>query len=839
MRSISKYSFVLRLLAWTAPVLEPFTAVRRRSGVRSLPALVAFVCLALATPAFAAVGTVRGKVAGPDGQLMSGVALELRNNITGFVAHGTTGSDGTFQFFNVPFNPYELHVEVQGFQTIHRSIDLRTTIPVDVPVRLELAALRESVTVTGETTTAQLETDTSASHIDLDKSYIARAAATTSGRAMEDLVTGTPGFAKDENGRFHFQGFHSQAQYVVDGQTISDQTGVTFSNSIDPGIAQSVEVIYGNVPAEYGEKIGAVINLSTKSGLSSPFQGDLSFGGARFGTYEGGVSAWGGSRTVGFFGSLNGSQSDRFLDPVNPDNLHNEGKTGRGFMRFDYATHLRDTVRLTALIGRTHRDVPNTYGQDAAGQDQRVHSGDQNFNLGWTHQSSSRSTFDITASARLAKYELFASPADTPVTATSDRTLNNYSIAPSYLLASGAHEFKIGGVLKSFPIREHLGVGITEPSVNDPENDGYNSDLAPYDLTRGGSLLDFNDSRRGTYAGVYVQDTIRHRGLTANLGLRYDHNTLPTTENAVQPRLGLAYYFSGSGTVLRASYNRLFVTPEYENILFSSSSLAASLVPPEVRASRELGGGVLLIPSERQHAYMVGAQQALGRKVRLDVDFWWRRSTGAGDQDQFENTGIVFPLAFDGGRHNGWDARLEMAQTAGFRGFISLGHTHAVYVPPLTGGLFLDAGALDTITGGPFLIDHDQKLQAQGALFYDFGKSGTWVGANLRYDSGLVTGGSPTELLDDPDNAFAAPFVVVHSGEDLDPNRIKARTVASFSLGVDLSKHGPPVNVQVDLLNAFATEGVYNILSVFGGTHVIPPRTLSARIRYSFGHHRN
>ena len=90
---------------------------------------------------------------------------------------------------------------------------------------------------------------------------------------MEDLVTATPGFAKDENGRFHFQGFHSQGQYVVDGQTISDQTGITFSNSIDPGIAQSLEVIYGNVPAEYGEKVGTVINLATKSGPIQPLRG--------------------------------------------------------------------------------------------------------------------------------------------------------------------------------------------------------------------------------------------------------------------------------------------------------------------------------------------------------------------------------------------------------------------------------------------------------------------------------------------------------------------------------------------------------------------------------------
>ncbi len=244
---------------------------------------------------------------------------------------------------------------------------------------------------------------------------------------------------------------------------------------------------------------------------------------------------------------------------------------------------------------------------------------------------------------------------------------------------------------------------------------------------------------------------------------------------------------------------------------------------------------MLLNRSERQNAYLVGVQQAIGPRLRVDADVWWRRATYPADQDQFLNTGIVFPITFTEGRHNGWDVRLELAQSHGLRGFVSLGHTHAVYVPPPVGGLFLDVEAIDAITGGPFLIDHDQKLQIQGALLYDIGQSGVWLGANVRYDSGLVTDAAPEDLLTDPDNAFAAPYVKVNSGADLDPNRIKPRTIANFSVGFDLTKHGVPLSIQADLLNAFDTAGVYNILSVFGGTHVIPPRTLSARVRYTFG----
>ena len=214
-----------------------------------------------------------GVVTGPDGKPLAAVLVQLRNDISGFKAETTTGRDGTFHFFNVPFNPYELHVEVQGFKPVHQSLDLRTSIPREVEIKLELPAVTESVSVISEPTAAQLETDMTTSHIDIDKSFIQRAPAAVPMRAMEEIVTSTPGFALDENGRFHFQGAHSQSEYVIDGQTIADQTGVTFSNSIDPGIAQSIEVIYGNVPAEFGEKVGAVINMTTKSGLGSPVQG--------------------------------------------------------------------------------------------------------------------------------------------------------------------------------------------------------------------------------------------------------------------------------------------------------------------------------------------------------------------------------------------------------------------------------------------------------------------------------------------------------------------------------------------------------------------------------------
>jgi len=225
-------------------------------------------------------------------------------------------------------------------------------------------------------------------------------------------------------------------------------------------------------------------------------------------------------------------------------------------------------------------------------------------------------------------------------------------------------------------------------------------------------------------------------------------------------------------------------------------------------------------------------QQAIGGRARLDVDFWQRHSTYAGDQDQLFNTGIVFPVAFAHGDLHGWDVRLDLGGPDGLRGFLSLGHTRAIYVAPPVGGLFLDAGALGDLTAGRFLIDHDENLALQSGVTYDFGTSGAWVGANVRYDSGLVSGAAPSDLVGDPDNSWAIPYIQATDNTNLNPDRVKSRTVWDFSAGIHLPH--TPISIQVDLLNAFDVRGVYNILSVFGGTHVIPPRTVAARVRYRF-----
>src|SRR4051794_4328058 len=788
--------------------------------------------LALALPAAVWGGQVRGKVLGPGDDPLPGVTLTLANDLTGSSQQSVSGADGGFFFYNVPENPYHLRASLEGFADYHADVEVRGTVPVEHTVHLA-AQFSGSTTVTAEKENVALETEESSTHTDIDKSLVRRFAAPVASRAFESIVLSAPGFSQDENGRYHFQGGHSQQLLVIDGQPIGDQVGVTFSNSLNPAIAEGISIVTGGIPAEYGEKANGVINLTTRSALGhAGFHGDAGVGAARFSTLEGSAAAgWGGSRS-GLFLDLDASKSDRFLDPVSFDNFHNHGNTRRIFGRYDsMSSSESDSFRLTGNAGKTDRDVTNLPSQEAAGQDQRVSTEDWNLNFGYQRVAAAGWVFDAQVYGRDNKLKLLGSPNDTPVFAEQNRSLANQGGNLSLSEVVGNHEFKVGAQAKRFPIRESFRFGITDPELNDPDADAYNPNVAPYDLTRGGTLFDFNAERTGQYYAGYVQDTWRLRNLTVNAGLRYDHNNLFETESLLQPRIGLAYYIPSTKTVLRASYDRMLITPEYENILLSSSAEAAALVPPELQGNSQLGGGQLFNVSERHKAYNAGIQQGIGSALRLDLSWWKRTVVNAADQDQLFNTGIVFPLNFKGADLNGWNARLDGGPWKGLRGYLSLGHVHALYMNPFVGGLFLDASAADTLSGGSFIIDHDQDLQEQVGLFWDIPRTGYWVGGTQRDDSGLVTdAGTLEDVLASPDTAYAAPYIRFNE----DPQRIKPRNVWSFSLGARLQQYGLPFEVQLDLLNAFDEQGLYNFQSVFGGTHVIPPRTVAGRIRYVF-----
>lgn len=785
----------------------------------------------LATPdrlAGQASATLRGSVLDPSDASVAGARVRLSSDLSGFLLETESDGAGRFRLSNVPLQDYLLEVTRGGFRTWRSTVSLRSNLPVSLDVKLQLETSRERVSADASSRLALLDTEASGTRARLSRRIIDKLAVSPGARGLEAVLLGFPGFAANANGSIHPRGAHNQMTYVIDGMPVSDQFSGQFATSIDPSLVQTLELFTGNIPPEYGAKVSGVAHVTTRSGFD---EGGRLFGmaelaGGGFDTLQQTLQAGGAQGRLGWFGSVSGLKSNRFLDSPSFDNLHNGGNAQRMSTRLDWHHSPRDLLRFGAMGGRSSFQLANLRSQHLSGQRQRRHLQDMSFTLGYVRVLSPRATFDSTTSMRHTSARLTPSPGDVPVTADLFRTLTTLSSLNRLNWSWSGHRLQAGLDGQHFPVQENFAFGLTHPAANDPALPGFNPSLVPFDLSRGGGLFRFRGRATGRLLSAFVRDRVRVGDLVLDLGLRVDRYSMLVVASDLQPRLGVAYHLAPVGTVLRASYNRNFQTPPNENLLLANSLESALLAPPEVR--RTLGGGVLPIQPQYQNVFEVGLQQDLGHLLHLDAAYYHKNSANPQDNDNFLNTGIIFPTSLAASRVNGFEARLVLPETRRVSAVASVTHFRAIVTPPFTGGLFLGSSALEALSAGPFIIDHDQALGVSGNVIYRAGS--WWTSYQVRYDSGLVANPSdPAEVAADPDYYDQLPYVDLLG----DPPRIRPRTVVDASLGYEYrtgDRRRWEVVLQVS--NLTGTQGLYSFQSVFVGTRVIQPRMASLRLRW-------
>ena len=233
---------------------------------------LAMFCLALCVISASAQTTgnssLSGVVSDPSGAVVPGATIEIHNPVSQFDRSTTTDNAGRFSFPNIPFNPYHLSVNVTGFAAYSQDVDVRSAVPLALKITLQIAGSAESVTVQGEASDL-LENDPTF-HTDVDRSLFDKLPLESSSSALSSLVTlASPGVAADSNGLFHGMGDHAENSFSLDGQPITDQQSKVFSNQIPLDAVQSMTVIGGAPPAEFGDKTSLVIDVTTRSGLDS------------------------------------------------------------------------------------------------------------------------------------------------------------------------------------------------------------------------------------------------------------------------------------------------------------------------------------------------------------------------------------------------------------------------------------------------------------------------------------------------------------------------------------------------------------------------------------------
>ena len=795
-------------------------------------ALIGGMLLSLGPTVFAQarIGSVQGVVKDPGGALVPNAQITVTQPVTGYRQTTQTDAQGSFKLVNLPFNTYKVRAEATGFQPAEESIDLESTVPLNVELSLSLEQTTAAVTVTTETG-AMIEPDRTSSDTDIGQTILERPIGAAPSRAIESIVASTPGFVTDDNGRMHPRGSESQVQYVVDGVPITDNLSAIFSTSLDARTLRTVEVLTGGIPAEFGDKLAGVINVNPRSGLEGPTQGGISFSGGSFSTGETAVDFSTHTKKLGFLTNLSASTSQRYLDPPTLDNFHNFGRTGKGFFRLDYQFDANNSLRGVFNFGGSNFEVPNRFNQEVAGQDQRQRLRDNSQNISFQHIFSANTVAQFSFFHRQNNAQLISNTLSTPVVANQDRTLQNYGAIGSLALTRRSHNIKLGGQVTITPVDEHFSFYPTEqfPDLVDEEGNVFPN---PVNNFNAANPFVFNQSKTGRTLSAYVQDRFTaFKNLTLDLGVRYDNYKLLIGEQQLSPRLGLAYFIPKTKTTLRASYNRLFQPPPAENLLLASSSAAAALSPIAV-----LQGITTVQPilPDKQNAFEAGAQQLLSQFFRLNLTVYQKRIENFSDKDQFFETGVIFPIAISSGRVTGEELRLESTDIHGFHTFVSYANSRAFGVTPITGGLFLGEDPQDLFLHGlKFANDHDQRNEAQFQVSYNHRPSGLYASFSGRYDSGVPVDIEPGTTLAD----FVAQGFDPRLFDKIDfqRGRVRPRTILDLSVGADLmQKERVSMNVQFDVQNLTNELFLYNFESVFSGTHVGYPRLFSGRLSLRF-----
>src|SRR5437764_3547744 len=682
-------------------------------------------------------GTVSGIVVDPNGAVVANASVTIANSITGYKRSAGTDSDGSFRFADVPPNNYQLTVSGTGFAPAAQTLTVRTSVPISLKIALTVGSATETVTVTSNA--ADIIENVPTTHTDVDQTLINRLPVRSPGAGLSDVVTlAAPGVVADSNGFFHPLGDHAQTSYSVDNQPISDQQSKTFSTQLPPTAVQSLEVITGATPAEYGDKTSLVVNAITKSGLGQkkPTGGfNTTYG--SFGTVslDGSVS-YGNSR-LGNFTTFTFERSGRFLDTPEFTVLHDRGTSGNIFERIDYSPNAKDTFHLNLSLARNKFLTPNDFTQQSFGQNQQqlVHS--LNIAPGYVHIFNATTVLTVNPYYRMDNFKYFASPnafADQPMSFSQSRRLNNIGVKADLSYVKGRHTAKFGVQLQHTLLTEGFQFGIQGPDVNNPASPDFLPGLRAFDLTRGGNYFVFHGHADIKQEAVYAQDNVTIGNATATLGVRFDNYNGITKGRLVQPRLGISYHLKSTATVLRASLTRNFETPYNENLVLSSATGAGGL------ANGVLGdtSNLPLRPGTRTQ-FNVGFQQAIGRYIVLDVDYFNKKTNNAYDFNTLLNTSVAFPISWQKSKLDGASFKFNLTNYKGLTAFTVAGHTRARFFPPETGGLFFNSD----LPTGVFRIDHDQQLEQTTQVQYQFEhwkKLSPYVNFTWRYDSGLVAG---------------------------------------------------------------------------------------------------
>jgi hypothetical protein len=740
----------------------------------------------------------------------SGLAVKTTVQITSMANRYrntlATTDQGYLDVQRLPYGIYQLDIQHPGFAIMSKTVDIHSSIPTDYAIQLKLPSVNESITVTAANTLIDPDQAGSVSQIGTDE--IENRLTSVPGRTLQDLVNSQPGWLYEGNAVLHPRGSEYQTQFVVDGIPLTDNRSPSFGPPMDADDLQSLSIYTAGIPAEYGRKMGGVVEVNTLQDSQAGLHGQVVLSGGSFdsaGAAARGQYTWDNNT---FGASASGAMTDHYLNPVVPQNYSNTGTLGVFSTTYERELTPKDRLRFIVSHELARYDIPNEQVQQAAGQRQTADNIETLGIASYQHTFSSNSVGDFRVMARNNANGFNSNPESTPVEVFQQNSFNEVYFKGTATVSHGRHEWKFGFESDNTFLNENFRYHITDPSQ-------YNEGT-PINFSFAGNRPDLEQS-------VFVQDQIRLKNWTISAGLRWDHYQLLLNQQALDPRISISRYFQSAGFLLHFSYDRVFQTPSSANILLSSSTAVESIDPTNFFR--------LPVQPSQGNYYEVGFTKVFLEKLRLDGNYFRRHVNNYADDDQIDNTSISFPIAFEKAIIYGAEAKLQLTEWRRFTGFLSYSYEVGNAWFPVTGGLFLgdNATAAESQLSGHFPDSQDQRNTIRGRLRYQV-KPRFWLAGGIQYDTGLPFqfGGDPAEAL-----ALYGPQVLARI------NFARGRIYPSFqvnaSAGVDVYKSDRMnMQFQIDGQNLTNVLDVIDFGGLFSGNAIGPSRSVAMRLTTSF-----
>jgi outer membrane cobalamin receptor len=742
----------------------------------------------------------------------AGLGLEATGSLVGQSTQVrrtfTTDAQGRYLLRALPFGMYRVQVERSGFSPFLSLVEVRSEAPLDYRVTLGVTAVETTVQVSDFDTLLDPHRTASLNYLGSDTLRDRRSS--QPGRAVLELVDTQPGWLLEANGVLHPRGSEYGVQYVVDGIPIFDNRSPAFAPALDVEELQSMNVLTGNYPAEFGRKLGGVIDVVTARGSSPGFHGKAALQGGSFSTESGYLSGQYVAGRTTASASFDALHTERYLDPPVEQNYTNQASGAGATVRLERDLSDKDRLSVYAQRKRVAFLVPNEKLQEQAGQRQDRSSEETLGQLSYQRIFSPRLLGSFRAMARDVSATLWSNPLSMPILPEQDRGFRESYARASISGHAGAHEWKAGADAIFSSIHESFAYRITAYRIGA---------LRIFDRDTPATFR-FSDRRQDREQSAFIQDLIRKGNFTFSAGLRWDHYKLILEENAVSPRLGVAWHLPSAGLLLRASYDRAFQTPAIENLLLATSDAAHRL--------NDAGVSLPLRPS-RGNFYEAGFSKALIGRLRLDGTWFRRNIRNFGDDAVLLNTGVNFPIAFDRAAIYGFESKIEIPRWGPFSGFVSYSNLNGKGSLPIAGGLFLEDGSAALLQSrDQFAITQDQRNTAKARARYQVAPR-LWIAASASYASGL-----PVDVRGNPDRAVLIQQygAGILSRVNLERGRVRPSFSLDASVGADLwIREKRSLRLQADAINLTDRLNVINFAGLLSGTAIAAPRSLALRLQ--------